>query len=177
VDSGLIGATMLAVVLIGSAPASRTNGNDLRHRMKLIEAIRESWGWAGIEPVEVVGENDFGNLIIKDEAGQYWRLRPEECNCEVIAQNRSELDALSRDQAFLHEWYMTELVSMAKERFGSLSEGRKYCFKCPTVLGGAYGADSMATAPLVNLVNLSGDIARQIKDVPDGAQVRARVVE
>jgi hypothetical protein len=38
--------------------------------MELIEEIRQSWGWAGIEPAEVIGENDFGNLIIKDKSGQ-----------------------------------------------------------------------------------------------------------
>jgi hypothetical protein len=44
-------------------------------------------------------------------------------------------------------------------------------------LGGAYGRDNLATAPLVELVRLSGDIARQIKDLPDSAQIRLRTVE
>lgn len=39
----------------------------MHHHMSLVEEIRQSWGWVGIEPVEVVGENDFGNLIVKDE--------------------------------------------------------------------------------------------------------------
>ena len=132
---------------------------------------------AGIEPVEVVGENDFGNLIIKDEEGKYWRLCPEDCYCAVIAANRAALDQLSTDQEFLHDWYMTALVSLANDKCGPLAEGRKYCLKIPGALGGEYGGDNLATAPLVELVRMSGDIARQINELPDGAQVKLRVVD
>jgi hypothetical protein len=145
--------------------------------MNLVEEIRQSWDWVGIEPVDIIGENDFGNLIIKDKVGKYWRLCPEDCYCSVIAENRAELDAVSKDREFLEDWYMANLVSLAKARCGALSEGRKYCLKIPGVLGGEYGGDNLATAPLVELVRLSGDIARQIKGLPDGAQIKLRVVE
>lgn len=147
------------------------------HHMNLVEEIRQSWGWVGIEPVEVVGENDFGNLIVKDEEGKYWRLCPEDCYCKIIAESRVELDALSASQEFLHDWYMRALVSLANDQCGPLTEGRKYCLKIPGVLGGAYGGDNLATAPQIELVRLSGDVARQLKELPDGAQIELRVVE
>jgi hypothetical protein len=149
----------------------------MRHHMSLVDEIRQSWGWVGIEPIEVVGENDFGNLIIKDEDGKYWRLCPEDCYCEVIAANRPALDQLSTDREFLHDWYMATLVSLANDKCGALTEGRKYCLKIPGVLGGEYGSDNLATAPLVELVRMSGDIARQIKELPDGAQIKLQVVD
>lgn len=105
--------------------------------MSLVDEIRQSWGWVGIEPVEVVGENEFGNLIIKDVDGKYWRLCPEDYYCEVIAANRDELDLLSTDQEFLHDWYMKTLVALASDTCGPLTEGRKYCLKTPAILGGA----------------------------------------
>jgi hypothetical protein len=149
----------------------------MRHHMNLVEEIRQSWGWVGIEPVEVVGENDFGNLIVKDEEGKYWRLCPEDCYCKIIAESRVELDALSTSQEFLHDWYMRAFVSLANDQCGPLTEGRKYCLKIPGVLGGAYGEDNLATAPQIELVRLSGDVARQLKELPDGAQIELRVVE
>src|SRR5262252_282924 len=81
--------------------------------MNLIEEIRKSWGWIGIDPVEVVGENDFGNLIVKSSDGKYWRLTPEDCTLNIVANNRAELDELSKNQKFLHDWYMMALVSAA----------------------------------------------------------------
>jgi len=51
-----------------------------------------TYGSVGIKPVEVVGENYFGNHIIKDEEGKYWWLSPEGYFCKVIAANRTALD-------------------------------------------------------------------------------------
>src|SRR5688572_9639584 len=86
--------------------------------MELVAIVKEAWGWIGLDPHEIVGGNDFGNLMIKDHAGRYWRLCPEDLSCDVVAGSRSELDALSRDQEFLHDWYMTRLVEQARERLG-----------------------------------------------------------
>ena len=45
----------------------------LQNTSKLIEKISEAWGWTGIFPTEIIDENNFGNLIIKDKDGKYWR--------------------------------------------------------------------------------------------------------
>lgn len=145
--------------------------------MSLLEELRESWGWVGMVPVEVVGENDFGNLMIKDKDGKYWRLCPEDLSCKVVAQNRTELDALSHDQEFLHDWYMKSLVEQAKAYLGPLPEGRKYCLKIPGILGGEYGGANLATISLVELVRFSGNVAKQIKDLPDGAKIELKVTD
>ena len=145
--------------------------------MNLVEELREFWGWVGLEPIEVVGENDFGNLIIKDKDSKYWRLCPEELSCEVVAENRKEMDALSHNQEFLHDWYMKKLVLEAQEKLGPLTEGRKYCLKIPSILGGEYGGFSLATVPLVELVRFSGDIAKQIKDLPNGTQIQFKITD
>ena len=145
--------------------------------MNIIEEIKSSWGWIGIEPIEVVGENDFGNLIIKDTQGKYWRLCPEDVYCEIIANNRKELDTLSADQEFLEDWYMQALVEQAKEHLGSLTEGRKYFLVTPGILGGEYGINNIKSAPLSEIIRLSGSIGKQIKDLPEGAQVKLKVVD
>ena len=143
----------------------------------ILEIIKDSWGWTGIEPIEIVGENAFGNLIIKDAYNKYWRLCPEDIYCKVVAQNRPELDSLSIDEEFMTDWYMDSLVEMANEKLGPLQEGRKYCLKVPGVLGGEYSGDNLATISLEELIRFSGDLAHQIKDLPDGAQVKLNVTE
>ena len=145
--------------------------------MDLITEIREAWGWVGIDPEEVVGENDFGNLIVRDRSGHYWRLCPEDSYCRIVAEGPEELDELSEDQDFLHDWNMTRLVTQAKEALGSLPNGRKYYLVIPGVLGGAYDASNIKTLPLIELIRLSGDIAKQIADIPDGAKVEFKVTD
>lgn len=143
----------------------------------LIREIHESWGWIGLTPAQIVGENDFGNLIIEDQTGRYWRLLPEDCECHVIAADRKELDALSADREFLHDWYMQALVAAAREAVGPLHDGRKYCLRIPGLLGGEYGGSNLASAPIVDLIRMSGTIAKQVRDLPDGATVSLRLTD
>ena len=145
--------------------------------MSIIQEIRESWGWVGIKPVEIVGENDFGNLMIEDAEGKYWRLCPEDAYCEVIANTRNDLIRLSSDQEFLEDWCMEALVEQAREKLGELPEGTKYCLVIPSVLGGEYAISNIKTVPLVELVRFSGEVAKQIHDLPDGAEIQLRVVD
>jgi hypothetical protein len=145
--------------------------------MTVIDQVRSAWSWVGIDPVEVVGENDFGNLILKDALGRYWRLCPEECSCEVIASNREDFDVLSKNQEFLRDWHMPSLVDYAFKTLGVLSEGRKYCLKIPGVLGGEYGGKNIATISLDELIGASGYIAKQIRDLPDGSTIRWKVTD
>jgi len=145
--------------------------------MQLLEEVRSAWGWVGIEPVDLVDDNDFGNLILKDIRGQYWRLCPEDLYCQVIANSREELDRLAKDQEFLSDWYMGGLVDQAFQRLGALAPGRKYCLKIPGALGGEYGGDNLGTISFNELIRASGHIAQQISDLPDGASVKLSVTD
>jgi len=145
--------------------------------MELVEHIERAWGWTGIKPVKVVQENEFGNLMIRDQQGRYWRLCPEDLYCQVVAQDGAALDSLIQDHEFQQDWNMHSLVAEAQAKVGPLGPGRKYCLKVPGLLGGEYGGDNLASISLVELVNASGSIALQIKDLPDGSQVRFRFTE
>ena len=145
--------------------------------MELIAIVEDTWGWTGLRPVVIVGDNDFGNLIVKDEADHYWRLCPEDLSCKVVASSRAELDQLSQDQAFLHDWYMKDLTQRARDKLGPLRPGFKYCLKIPGALGGEYGGDNLATVSLGQLISASGHIAQQIEGLPDGAQIKLSIVD
>lgn len=145
--------------------------------MNIIENIKKSWGWTGIDPEEIVGENEFGNLIIRDKDSQFWRLCPEDVYCQIIAKDRSELDVLSHDQEFLSDWYMSALVEQAKSSFGQLSSGQKYHLAIPGVLGGAYSIENIRTISQIEQIQFSGDIGQQIKDLPDGTRIKLNIID
>jgi hypothetical protein len=140
--------------------------------MITVDEINESWGWVGLCAVEVLAENDFGNLIIRDEDGKYWRLCPQELRCQPVAGDRDEFDALSYNQQFLHGWYMTELVTLAREKLGPLASGRKYCLKVPSAFGGEYGGNNLSTVPLPALIRFSGEVAQQMESIPESIPAR-----
>ena len=145
--------------------------------MDIIKEVKDSWGWVGIEPVEVVAENEFGNLILRDNEGKFWRLCPEDVYCKVIANSIEEYNELVKDDEFNEDWFMESMVVEAQKRLGPLKEGYKYYLVIPGILGGEYSGKNIQTVPFHEVIGYSGDIGLQIKDLPDGAEVKLKVVD
>ena len=145
--------------------------------MSLLGNIREAWGWRGLKPQTIVAQNDFGNLIVKDADGRYWRLSPDNLSCDVIADDEQNYMRLCKSSEFIDDWEMQELVREAKKHIGSLPDGMTYCLKIPAALGGDYASGNIAAISVEELVQFSGDLAEQIKDLADGLKVELRIVE
>ena len=128
--------------------------------INIIEEIRQAWGWAGLNPVEIVEENAFGNLLVKDTNSKYWRICPEDGYCCIVASGLDGLASLVRNDDFLRDWQMTALAKLAREKLGPLPRGSKYCLKVPTQLGGGYSGDNLGIAPLAELIRYSGALAK-----------------
>lgn len=142
----------------------------------MIDAIQEGWGWTGIRSVETVETSAFGNVLVRDKDDRYWRICPEELSCEIVAKDKNEFQALLADAEFQRDWEMGELVAAAKKAIGLPPDGRCYCLKVPGVLGGKYSIENVGTITIDELIRASGDMGKQIKGLPDGTQVRLRVV-
>ena len=145
--------------------------------MNMIEEVKEAWGWVGINPVEIVTENEFGNLIIKDAEDKFWRLCPEEVYCEVIAESIGAYNLLIKDANFLDDWNMAGLLDGAIKKLGPLKEGYKYYLAVPGILDGDYNASNIKTAPLDKIIKWSGDLGLQVKDLPEGAEVDLKEID
>ena len=143
----------------------------------MLEEISSAWGWKGVEPQEIVEENAFGNVIFRDRTGTFWRICPEVLSCEMIARDNRELEDLFRDEEFLEDWTMRTLVVQAYAKLGPLPEDRCYCLKIPDVLGGGYSVENMGTISRAEVLLVSGELAEQIKDMPDGTRVRISIVD
>ena len=137
----------------------------------MIDVIKQDWGWLGLDPVEIVATNDFGNVIFIDSAQRFWRICPEELSCEVVAGNPEMYNRLNHDQEFLTDWRMSGLVEEAQQRHGKQPEERCFCFRLPGVLGGEYTLKNIGTNSRREVISFSGDVARQIRDIPDGGKI------
>lgn len=144
--------------------------------MSILNEIKDAWGWVGIDPQEVVKENEFGNLIIRDFSDRFWRLCPEDVYCEIIAESIEEYNSLIKNEEFLEDWFMSAMVQEAEGSLGKLEPGFKYHMVIPGVLGGEYGASNVEVAPLIEIIRFSGGIGKQIEELPDGAQIELKVI-
>lgn len=143
----------------------------------LLDTIKNAWGWVGLSPKQVVASNAFGNLLVEDESNRYWRICPEELLARVVAENEDEYGRLLGEPEFLEDWEMLRLVQIAHSLLGAPGAENCFCLKVPAVLGGDYDANNFGTISRDELISFSGDLAFQIKDLPDGAEVRLQIVD
>jgi len=145
--------------------------------MNLVEQIAISWGWTGLQPYRVVEQNVFGNLVIKDVDGTFWRICPEELSCHVIARDLAEFERLWKKSDFALDWNMESLANIAQQTVGALSLGKCYCLKLPAAVGGKYEPENIGSVKLLELISFSGELAYQIKDSPDRANIHLKIVD
>ncbi len=66
------------------------------------------------------------------------------------------------------EWY---------RRYGDLKPGQRLAPKVPFVLGGEFALENLYAAEAPKLMRYYASLARQLHDLPDGAQVELRVID
>jgi len=142
----------------------------------MISVIREAWSWIGLDPIEVVATNAFGNYLVRDAHGAYWRICPEELSCTKIANNISDYNLLFTDGEFLTDWELEHVVQLAVQKYGSPPADRCFCLKMPGVFGGKYVMENIGTITRRELISFAGDMAHQIKDSPDGSKLALKVI-
>ena len=145
--------------------------------MRILEAVRDAWSWTGLDAARIVATNPFGHAIVEAADGQFWLIEPDRLACERIANTDANLAELRSREAFRYHWDLENLVAYARREVGELGEGRCYCLKIPAVLGGSYERANLASISIEELLSVSGSIAFQIKDLPDGARAELKVVD
>ena len=158
-------------------PQAILNGLFRIYMIEIIKHINESWSWTGLSASHIIQINDFGNIIIEDKNGHIWRLCPEDLSCTVIAENSAEFEILKKSEEFIIDWEMKNLIEMAYSKLGALSTDRKYCLKIPSILGGTYTSDNLGIIKFLELISASGSLALQIKDLPNGSEVKLIVTD
>lgn len=143
----------------------------------LLEAVAQGWSWRLGEPVAIIGTNRFGNAIVKNRDGHFFRIMPEELQCELLGRSLGELEETTSSSDFVPDWEMADLAERAESALGALAEGEVYCLIIPGCLGGRYAEENIRRISLRELLACSGEMAGQIVDVPDGGSVVLKVTE
>lgn len=143
----------------------------------LLTAVREGWGWTGIDPELVTAVSPFGHLVLRDRAGAFWYLDPEMRLLDKIGGDETEMIAHMNQPEMREIWHAAPLVKAARDRLGEPGEGRCYSLKTLALLKGDYAHDNLCTIPIAELISFTGDFERQTRHLPDGAQVKLKVVD
>lgn len=102
------------------------------------------------------------------------KFDPETGEIEVIAADLEEwatkiLSDYEYETGYVlaHEW---------QEQHGPLAKGKQLLPKVPFVLGGAYEVENLYAADALKAMEFRADLWRQIRDLPDGAEVKLKII-
>ena len=144
--------------------------------MSLVEVFNESWSWTGVTASRVRAQSPMGHLILSDEAEQFFYLDPDGMAIIPLGDEADAEVHLAKEDA-QELWWGGEIVRTAKERLGEPPEGSVYSLKPPALVQGHYAPENLWIIALEELIAFTGDLARQIKDLPDGAQIKFEVTD
>ena len=125
--------------------------------MNPIQIIKQYWGFTGIRPAQIIERNQFGNLIVEDSSGRFWRICPEELSCTIIAKGAKEFKNLWGSDEFQQDWQMLGLAILAQGALGELDGEKCYHFVKPN----DYSLANIGTTTIADLIIDSGIAAEE----------------
>ncbi|MBD9480065.1 T6SS immunity protein Tdi1 domain-containing protein [Pseudoxanthomonas sp. PXM02] len=134
--------------------------------------ILADWAWLLPTDLTVWMVNRFGDLIFVPEDGTVHFLDIGAGSVTQLAQSREDFSMLVDLWENADNWLLISLTDGCVAAGHMLGPGQCYTFKLAPVFGGQYALDNIAVGDLVVNYSLLAQIHRQIKDLPDGAQIK-----
>ena len=141
-------------------------------RAKLIE----DWQWLVGSALPIL-ITSVGDAFLQTESGEVFWLITGSAEFEKVADSYEEFEGNLQDNELIKEWFLVPVVAQLKEQGAILEQGKLYGFKQLPVLGGKYEPDNFELTDIEVHFAMSGQMNLQIKDLPDGTQVKFSVTE
>lgn len=140
-----------------------------------VERLLAGWRWLCPNPMALVARNAFGDLFLRDESGEMYRLDVAVGKLTKVADSETQFRELAATHEKREQWFSEADEQTAGAR--ALKPNATQCigYSVPLVFAESGSPDTPYVVDLYEHVSFLGDLNRQIKDLPDGAKVRLRV--
>lgn len=137
-----------------------------------LKRITESWDWLIGNDKTPILVSSIGDIFLEDRKGKCYWLNVGEGIIEKVAEDKTEFKEKLNNNEIVSEWFLVELVAELKKEGLELTEKKLYGYKKLPVLGGEYEPENFELTDIEVHFELSGQIHKQIKDLPDGTKVK-----
>lgn len=134
------------------------------------------WRWMIGGHARAVGWSSAGDLFYSDERDQIWHLDTGAGTAEPVAESPSEFELVLVDATRSEDLFLLPVVRAYEAAHGRLTAGQCLGFTTLPVFGGPYSAHNRYAITIAEHVSFTGDLHRQIHDLPDGTAVKIKVV-
>jgi hypothetical protein len=140
------------------------------------EKLLGEWKWLVPGEFAWVAVNAFGDLFLEDANGAVHWLDVTSGTISAVAITGVEFREAAKGPRKKRDWFLQELAEKAERKGCSPGKGHCVGSKIPWVFKqSADLPDNMYVADLYEYVSFMGELHGQMKDVPDGGQIRIRV--
>jgi hypothetical protein len=115
-------------------------------------------------------------LFLAGANGQIMLLDPGGGDIEVVAESISAFRSLLVDPQHAPNLLQEPVVRAFEEQHGPMAAGHCLSYTQLPVLGGAYSSENRFTLSIGEHAAVTGEMHRQLRDLPDGAKVKVRIV-
>ena len=130
----------------------------------------DDWSWLPIDGKKPIRVTAFGDVFLIAEDGISF-LDTLEGKIEWVCTTDKELEDILSQDSGRDQYLMGGLVDRAISEGLILNDGECYDFVVSPVLGGEVSFENMQKLDFSVATSLSGQIHRQVKDLPEGTKI------
>jgi hypothetical protein len=140
-----------------------------------LAALQTAWQWLLPQPFEPVMASTLGDVFFQQGGPEVFWLNTGTAEITRVAASRSEFMELLRTE-IADEWFMPHLIEELHEAGKLLQPDGCYTYVVlPIFAEGKYEASNLNPVPSAEHFGLTGEIHRQLRDLPDGSKVSVQV--
>ena len=113
----------------------------------------------------------IGDAFLEDSNGICYWLNVGEGIFEKVAENITEFETKLTDNEIVEDWFLVELVAELKKNGIELTKNNIYSYKTFPILGGEYLPENFEITDIEVHFEISGQIYKQVKDLPVGTKI------
>lgn len=136
------------------------------------ERLLTTWRWLCRETVVLVARNGFGDLFLRHSDGQILMLDVGSGELKGIASSEAQFRQRAESIEMQDEWFARSVLEGWAARGLEPNDSQCIAFSVPVVFAEGGGADTAYVSDIYDYVGMSGDLHRQISELPNGAKVR-----
>jgi hypothetical protein len=146
------------------------------HESDSSQDLLAEWRWLLGGQAHLVGWASSGDLFAIDRRGAVLRLDTGGGEFETVAASVGDFGNALRDPARANKLLLLPVVRAFEQQQGALRAGECLGFTVLPVFGGVYTVDNRFRLPITEHAAVTGELQRQLRDLPNGGTVPLKIV-
>lgn len=142
-----------------------------------VTQLLEDWAWLLPKPHALIALNKFGDMFLRNDAGEICFLTLATGQLNRLAGSTAEFQQLSADKGNQEKWFLLTLLTELERAEMNIGHGQCFGFKKPLSLGGEVEVSNIEVSPLYVYVSLMGQVHQQVNELPPGTKIAGVKIE